>query len=403
MTQQHTRRTRAAKDKCRPFACQLAMQGGSATLDISGVIGWDTDPMDFCSQVQAAKDAGCTALTVRINSCGGYCYDGLAMGDKLRACGMRTRAEVCGQAMSMASYLLQCCDERVAHPNATIMFHQPSAGVYGTVDEIAEQARYLCAMRDKMFADMAARCGTTGEAMIAAHQGMKFYTAAQALQNGMIDSIMDAATDAVPEAAAAQMPVCLALPRAKRRVVDYDPALSLLPAMQAAPGQEQEEEQEEGRDDSDAGKTAAPAEEGEDPEKDKKEKREGKPAPAAPPHRPAPEKGDESQDDETPEGGEADEDDGNDEEPDSAPVSLTRAKLRAVMRLAAQQGAAAALARLGVPPACLPGNGAAGSALASPPADDMTASRLDKMPAMQRLAVLESNPRLAARYLGGNR
>ena len=180
------------ENKQKPFAAELTMAGESATLDVTGFIGWDTEPMQFTDLVAQAKQAGCTHLTVRINSLGGYCYDGLAIGDCLRDCGMATTAVVMGTAQSMASYILQCCDVREAHRGATIMFHQPSAGVCGTVDEILTQAQYLVGLRDRMFEDMAARCGTTGPELSAEHQTMKIYTAQQALEKGFIDRISGA-------------------------------------------------------------------------------------------------------------------------------------------------------------------------------------------------------------------
>ena len=171
------------------FSAQLSMAGETATLTVAGCIGWDTEAVEFTDKVKEAKESGATRLVVRINSLGGYCYDGLAMGDCLKTCGMETVAEVYGTAQSMASYLVQCCTVRKAHQNATLMFHQPSAGVYGTVDEIMTQAVHLVKMRDQMFADMAARCGSTGPELSAEHQNMKIYTAEEALAKGFLDEV----------------------------------------------------------------------------------------------------------------------------------------------------------------------------------------------------------------------
>ena len=171
------------------FSAQLSMAGETATLTVAGCIGWDTEAVEFTDKVKEAKESGATRLVVRINSLGGYCYDGLAMGDCLKTCGMETVAEVYGTAQSMASYLVQCCTVRKAHQNATLMFHQPSAGVYGTVDEIMTQAVHLVKMRDQMFADMAARCGSTGPELSAEHQSMKIYTAEEALSKGFLDEV----------------------------------------------------------------------------------------------------------------------------------------------------------------------------------------------------------------------
>lgn len=177
------------KKKLPPFLANLTMAGQAATIDLQGIIGWDMEVSKFTDLVTQAKDAGCTELTLRINSAGGYCYDGLAMADALKNSGMRTRGVVTGTAQSMASYLLECCDVREANANATIMFHQPSAGIHGPVDELLEQAKYLCGMRDRMFEDMGKRCGMSGEDLSREHMTMKMYTAAQAKARGFLDVI----------------------------------------------------------------------------------------------------------------------------------------------------------------------------------------------------------------------
>lgn len=175
--------------KNNPFVTKLTMAGENATIEVSGCIGWDTTATDFVNQVEQAKNSGATTLTLKINSVGGMCYDGLAMGDAVKNCGMRTHGLVLGTAQSMASYLLECCETREAHKHATLMFHQPSAGVHGTVDEIMAQAKYLVSMRDQMFEDMGQRCGKTGKEFSDMHVSMKMYTAAEAKAMGLLDTI----------------------------------------------------------------------------------------------------------------------------------------------------------------------------------------------------------------------
>lgn len=174
----------------KAFECRLEMVENIAELTISGYIGWDTEAEPFCEMVKQAVDAGAGKLVVKINSMGGSCYDGLAMGDALRQCGLPTRAEVLGYAMSMGSYLVQCCDERVAYEHATLMFHQPSAGLSGTVDELASEAAYLCKMRDRMFADIGARCGKTGEELNEMFRVAQYYSAEEARELGFIDAVI---------------------------------------------------------------------------------------------------------------------------------------------------------------------------------------------------------------------
>ena len=377
------------------------MAGESATLDITGVIGWDTDPMRFTDLVAQAKQAGCTSLTVRINSLGGYCYDGLAIGDCLRDCGMATTAVVIGTAQSMASYILQCCQVREAHRGATIMFHQPSAGVCGTVDEILTKAQYLCKMRDRMFDEMAARCGTTGPELSAEHQTMKIYTAEEALAKGFIDKISGGGAD---DGSAGMADVASAVDKPVQnacRVYEYE-RVEMAMAMVAGAETESAAAPEELRRDKEEPETDA------EPETS-----------AAAPEELRRDKADDTTDDTT--------EDITDDKPTSAaaPEELRRDKeeLRrdkpatdaAIAKMVADEvqrqlaaREAQMLAEMGAPASALPRSGVPSSAGAyavtgtSPqvasPQVQYSMAELDALPAMQRLEVLRKNPALAAAY-----
>lgn len=322
----------------KPFAAALSMAGESAVIDVTGVIGWDADAMQFNDLVDQAKESGATSITVRINSVGGYCYDGLSMGDKLLTCGIPTRGEVYGCAMSMASYLLQCCTTRVAHRNATLMYHQPSACICGTVDEMLQEATYLVVMRDRMFEQMGSRCGKSGAELSAEHMTTKYYTAEQALAYGFLDAI-------VGEESAAEVP-SEDEPASACRIFAYERAARIA-MMEDTPEETPQEPEEE------------PAEPGED-------------------NVPA--------EDETPQ----EEPEEPSEEPAEETVTLTREELEA----AVARGAARAVAALGVPAASL---AAPVAPAASGPA--YTRAELDAMPGMTRLRLLRENPALAARYM----
>ena len=338
------------KQKQKEYRVQLSMAENVATLDVTGFIGWDTDPLTFTEKVAQAKEAGCTQLRVRINSLGGYCYDGLAMGDALKTCGMETVGTVLGTAQSMASYILQCCTVREAHKNATIMVHQPSAGVCGTVDEIMTQAQYLCALRDKMFADMAERCGTTGPELSAEHMTMKLYSAEEALAKGLIDKITgaeDATEDATEEEATepAEATAC--------GVYEYQRVQMALAMVAGA-----EDDENEGKE-----KATEPAEEVElFPEEEE------------PTEEPT------------------------EEEPTEEPTEekpMTRAEVAAMIA----EREAAMWAELGVPRAALPSVVEGGEPVrAKGNSNKPSMAELDAMPGMQRVAVLAADPELARAY-----
>lgn len=364
-----------SKKKNKPFAASLTMSEAAAVIDVTGVIGWDADAMVFNDLVDQAKQAGATALTVRINSVGGYCYDGLSMGDKLRTCGMATRGEVYGCAMSMASYLLQCCTTRVAHRNATLMFHQPSACICGTVDEMLQEATYLVGMRDRMFEQMGSRCGKSGAELSAEHMTTKYYTADQALAYGFLDAI-EGEESAPAEPAPQESPEDE--PAAACRVFAYESGMRL--AML------EDEDPEEDSEDAPApqeNEQKAPQEPAEDPEDTPAEDEPTEPdkeqdAPKESQESPAP------QTDPAPEP-QKDDDDGEED------VTMTRSELEAlVARRTAEKVAA-----MGISVGTLAGAPATAQAGGS----QYTRAELDAMPGMVRLRLLRENPSLAARYM----
>jgi ATP-dependent Clp protease protease subunit len=69
-------------------------------------------------------------ITIIMNTYGGSWYHGLGIYDAIRASPCIVRIEVLGAAMSMGAVILQAADERILHPNSTIMIHD------GTEDEM---------------------------------------------------------------------------------------------------------------------------------------------------------------------------------------------------------------------------------------------------------------------------
>lgn len=66
-------------------------------------------------------------IDVFVNSYGGYCYDGLALYDFLRACSYTViRTHATGKIMSMGLIVYLAGDERYSSPRATFMAHEDS-------------------------------------------------------------------------------------------------------------------------------------------------------------------------------------------------------------------------------------------------------------------------------------
>jgi len=62
-------------------------------------------------------------INIFINSPGGSVSDGFAIYDSIRACKNFVRGYVYGSADSMASVILQACDERIISENSRVMIH----------------------------------------------------------------------------------------------------------------------------------------------------------------------------------------------------------------------------------------------------------------------------------------
>ena len=71
-------------------------------------------------------------IDIYVNSYGGYCYDGLALYDFLRACSYTTiKTHATGKIMSMGLVIYLAGDERYASPRASFMAHSVSGGTWG--------------------------------------------------------------------------------------------------------------------------------------------------------------------------------------------------------------------------------------------------------------------------------
>ena len=76
-------------------------------------------------------------IDIYVNSYGGYCYDGLALYDFLRACSYTTiRTHATGKIMSMGLVIYLAGDERYSSPRASFMAHSVSGGAWGKVHEL---------------------------------------------------------------------------------------------------------------------------------------------------------------------------------------------------------------------------------------------------------------------------
>jgi ATP-dependent Clp protease protease subunit len=165
----------------------------------------DTSANRVCAQllVLSAEDPRAD-IGLYINSPGGSVSAGLAVYDTMRMIPNDVGTLAMGFAASMGQFLL-CAGapgKRAALPNARIMMHQGSAGIGGTAMDIEIQAQNLDHMKRLMTSLLAENTGQTVETIARDSDRDRWFTAAEALQYGMVDRVVRHLDDVRPDRAA---------------------------------------------------------------------------------------------------------------------------------------------------------------------------------------------------------
>lgn len=109
-------------------------------------------------------------ISVRINSAGGYVYDGIAIYNALVAHKGKVTVIVDAFAGSAASVIAMAGDERIMRVGAMMMIHDPSTITYGNAAEHENTTDFLNKLGDLM-ADIYAEC--TGEDVATIREDMR--------------------------------------------------------------------------------------------------------------------------------------------------------------------------------------------------------------------------------------
>lgn len=140
----------------------------------------------------AAQDAA-APITLLINSGGGSVVAGLALYDTMQAIPCPVRTLCVGEASSMAAILLAGGEKgmRLALPNSRIMIHDPILmEMGGTALSVDAAARRLMDTRDRIAQLLAERTGRSVEEILEKTARDTFFTAAEAVEFGLIDGII---------------------------------------------------------------------------------------------------------------------------------------------------------------------------------------------------------------------
>ena len=141
----------------------------------------------FLESVDGDKD-----IQIYINSPGGSVTSGLAIYDTMQYVKPDVSTICIGMAASMGAFLLSsgAKGKRIALPNSEIMIHQPSGGSQGQASDIQIQAEHILRTKKRLNEILAANSGKPIEQVERDSDRDNFMTAQEALDYGLIDSII---------------------------------------------------------------------------------------------------------------------------------------------------------------------------------------------------------------------
>lgn len=148
------------------------------------------------------KEAGDGDITLRVNSPGGDVYEGLAIMNQLRNHPGKVTAYVEGLAASAASFIVVGgADELIMNRNSELMIHDAMSMVSGNAEEITTALAGLERASENIASIYAEKAGGDSVSWREAMRAETWFTAEEAVEAGLADSVGGIARPAVEVAA----------------------------------------------------------------------------------------------------------------------------------------------------------------------------------------------------------
>jgi ATP-dependent Clp protease protease subunit len=195
---------RTAAPPARPFDDDLATRLLHQRIVVLGQEVDDAVANRVCAQLLllSAEDPR-RDIALYLNSPGGSVSAALAMYDTMRLIPNDVATLAMGLAASAAQFLLSAGTpgKRFALRHARILMHQPSGGIGGTAVDIAIQAQNLAHVKRTMQSLTAEHTGQTVETIERDSDRDRWFTAAEALEYGFVDKVVEHLDDVRPDGA----------------------------------------------------------------------------------------------------------------------------------------------------------------------------------------------------------
>ena len=151
----------------------------------------------YLDSVDPGKD-----ISIYLNSPGGSVIAGLGLYDTMQHVKSDVSTICIGMAASMAAVLLVAGanGKRMALPHSRVMIHQPMGGAQGQASDIEITAREIQKLKKELYQIIADHSGQPFDKVERDSDRDYWMTATEALDYGMIDSILTKARTEEPEA-----------------------------------------------------------------------------------------------------------------------------------------------------------------------------------------------------------
>lgn len=182
------RSTAVAKPENKPKVVIKSLAADTAEMLIYSEIGyWGITAQDFKT---ALDSISASTINVRINSPGGDVFDGLAIYNSLKAHPATINTFVDGWAASAASFIMLAGDTVSMAENSMAMIHKAWGVGIGNADDMLALNGVLNKIDGQIAGMYAAKTGKTSDECLAAMAAETWFTAAEAKDFGLIDSIV---------------------------------------------------------------------------------------------------------------------------------------------------------------------------------------------------------------------
>ena len=185
----------------KQFFNTIPSEGSEVAILLYGDVG-DGQRVDSARVVAElrALQAQYDKIDVRINSCGGDVFSGMAIYTALRNSKADITIYIDGVAASIAGVIALCGKPLYMSPYAKLMLHSVSGGAWGNASDLREMAAQMEALQGDLAGMIAGRCGMKKEDVLSVYFDEKdhWLSAREALEIKLIDGIYEMAEEPVP-------------------------------------------------------------------------------------------------------------------------------------------------------------------------------------------------------------